>query len=196
MEAPTRCRCGSGGFVGWLFSGSHRSTPSIAPAQAAIRPVAVATSADSGRGRPAPRLGAIRTGSARRRQLRPLRRPVAGRPRRRSTRRGQAAFYATVLHAPGREGIFLAEAGRVAKIAAFGDAAPGGGTLAGFSQASAASAERAGHVAFVAQVGGGRSTEGIFLAGDDGLQVGGAGGRRGARRAPGHADRLRPAGAE
>src|SRR5947208_2123229 len=45
---------------------------------------------------------------------------------------GQVVFYATVLHAPAREGIFLAEAGRVTKVAAFGDAVPGGGTLAEF----------------------------------------------------------------
>ena len=35
--------------------------------------------------------------------------------------RGQVAFYATVLHGPAREGIFLAEAGQVTKVAAFGD---------------------------------------------------------------------------
>src|ERR1041384_2912299 len=44
--------------------------------------------------------------------------------------RGQVAFYATVLRAQAREGISLADAGRVTKVAAFGDAAPGGGTLA------------------------------------------------------------------
>src|SRR5271154_1040546 len=32
--------------------------------------------------------------------------------------RGQVAFYATVLHAPSREGIFLADAGHVTKLAA------------------------------------------------------------------------------
>src|ERR1700730_2852905 len=46
--------------------------------------------------------------------------------------RGQVAFYATVLHAPAREGIFLAEAGHVTKVAAFEDSLPGGGTLAEF----------------------------------------------------------------
>ena len=56
--------------------------------------------------------------------------------------RGQVAFYATVLRAPGRDGIFLAEAGRITKVAAFGDALPGGGTIAGFAAASAAGAER------------------------------------------------------
>src|SRR5215831_11007107 len=46
--------------------------------------------------------------------------------------RGQVAFYATVLRSPAREGIFVAEAGRVTKVAAFGDNLPGGGTLAEF----------------------------------------------------------------
>src|SRR5271156_4099343 len=46
--------------------------------------------------------------------------------------RGEVAFYATVLHAAAREGIFLAKAGQVTKIAAFGDSLPGGGTLAEF----------------------------------------------------------------
>src|SRR5215469_15749342 len=44
--------------------------------------------------------------------------------------RGQVAFYATVLHAQAREGIFLADAGRITKVAAFGDVVPGGGALA------------------------------------------------------------------
>src|SRR6516162_4438207 len=35
--------------------------------------------------------------------------------------RGQVAFFATVLRAPAREGIFLAEAGHVRKVVAFGD---------------------------------------------------------------------------
>ena len=85
--------------------------------------------------------------------------------------RGQVAFYATVLRAPGREGIFLAEAGRVTKVAAFGDALPGGGTIAGFAADPLPALNAAGHVAFVAQIAGGRATEGVFLAGDNGLQV-------------------------
>src|SRR5215469_4837392 len=44
--------------------------------------------------------------------------------------RGQVAFYATVLRSPAREGIFVAESGRMTKLAAFGDNVPGGGTLA------------------------------------------------------------------
>src|SRR6516162_5476128 len=85
--------------------------------------------------------------------------------------RGQVAFYATVLHGPAREGIFLAEAGQVTKVAAFGDSVPGGGTLAEFGAHPLPALNSAGHVAFTAQVAGGRATEGIFLAGAEGLQA-------------------------
>jgi hypothetical protein len=85
--------------------------------------------------------------------------------------RGQVAFYATVLHAPAREGIFLTEGGHVTKVAAFGDNLPGGGTLAGFGAHPLPALNSAGHVAFGAQVAGGRATEGVFLAGADGLQA-------------------------
>ncbi len=83
--------------------------------------------------------------------------------------RGQVAFYATVLHAPGREGIFLAEPGQVKKVAAFGDSLPGGGTLAEFGTHPLPALNAAGHAAFGAQIAGGHATEGIFLAGADGL---------------------------
>jgi hypothetical protein len=85
--------------------------------------------------------------------------------------RGQVAFYATVLRAPAREGIFLADAGRITKVAAFGDAVPGGGTLAEFTAHPLPALNAAGHVAFAAGIAGGRSTDGIFLAGEDGLRV-------------------------
>jgi hypothetical protein len=85
--------------------------------------------------------------------------------------RGQVAFYATVLHAPAREGIFLAEAGHVTKVAAFGDNLPGGGTLAELGEHPLPSLNSAGHVAFDAHIAGGRATEGIFLAGADGLRA-------------------------
>jgi hypothetical protein len=85
--------------------------------------------------------------------------------------RGQVAFYATVLHARARDGIFLADAGRVQKVAASGDSLPGGGTLAGFAEEPLPSLNGAGHVAFVAQVEGGRANEGVFLAGADGLEA-------------------------
>jgi hypothetical protein len=84
---------------------------------------------------------------------------------------GQVAFYATVLHGPAREGIFLADAGQVTKVAAFGDTLPGGGTLAEFGAHPLPAMNSAGHVAFTAQVAGGRATEGVFLASADGLQA-------------------------
>src|SRR6516162_9707416 len=85
--------------------------------------------------------------------------------------RGQVAFYATVLHAAAREGIFLVEGGQVTKVAAFGDSVPGGGTLAEFGAHPLPALNSAGHVAFAAQVAGGRATEGIFLVGAEGLQA-------------------------
>jgi len=84
---------------------------------------------------------------------------------------GQVAFYATVLRAPAREGIFLAEGGHVTKVAAFGDSLPGGGRLAEFGAHPLPSLNSAGHVAFGAQVAGGRATEGVFLAGAQGLRA-------------------------
>ena len=146
------------------------NTPFVAPEQPAMRPVAVAPSdaeAEVGpltvlvrSGQEAPGGGSFD------RFLVPSQDAAAP-----VNAAGQAAFYATVLHAPGREGIFLAGQGRVAKIAACGDAAPGGGTLSGFSNHPLPALNAAGHVAFVAQIGGGRSTEGIFFAGDDGLRA-------------------------
>ena len=85
--------------------------------------------------------------------------------------RGQVAFYATVLHGPAREGIFLVDAGQVTKVAAFGDSLPGGGTLAEFGAHPLPALNSVGHVAFEAQIAGGRATEGVFLAGADGLQA-------------------------
>jgi len=85
--------------------------------------------------------------------------------------RGQVAFYATVLHGAGREGIFLAENGRITKVAAFGDAVPGGGSLAEFSEHPMPALNASGHVAFSAHIAGGRATEGMFLATNDDLRV-------------------------
>jgi hypothetical protein len=75
-----------------------------------------------------------------------------------------------VLRSPAREGIFLAEAGQVRKIAAFGDELNGGGTLAELGDHPLPALNAAGHTAFVAQIAGGRATEGVFLADAGGLQ--------------------------
>jgi hypothetical protein len=146
------------------------STPSIAPAQPAVRIAAsaqpVAASATG------PLRAIVRSGMAAPDGGRfdrfdvpeqPVLAPVNA--------RGQVAFYATVLHAPGREGIFLADAGQVRKVAAFGDSLPGGGTLSEFGVHPLPALNRLGHVAFDAQVAGGRTTEGVFLAGADGLEA-------------------------
>jgi hypothetical protein len=146
------------------------STPSTAPAEppqrVAARPAAV----------PAVETGALRTvvqsgmaapGGGRFDRFNVASQPVVAPV----NARGQVAFYATVLHAAAREGIFLAEGGHVRKLAAFGDSLPGGGTLAEFGPPPLPSLNMAGHVAFVAQIAGGRSTEGLFLVGTDGLQV-------------------------
>ncbi len=85
--------------------------------------------------------------------------------------RGQVAFYATVVHAFAREGIFLADAGRISKVAAYGDPVPGGGTLGIFSDHPLPALNAAGHVAFDAEVAGGRATEGVFLVRDSELHV-------------------------
>jgi hypothetical protein len=56
-------------------------------------------------------------------------------------------------------------------VAAFGDPVPGGGTLAEFAAHPLPALNAAGHVAFGAGIAGGRATDGVFLAGEDGLQV-------------------------
>jgi hypothetical protein len=146
------------------------STPSTAPAQPAVfvaAPSDVAPSAGDGALRAIVRSGLAAPGGGRFDRFdvvaQPVVAPVNG--------RGQVAFYATVLHAPGREGIFRAEAGRIVRLAAFGDAVPGGGTLAGFAADPLPALNATGQVAFPARIAGGRSTEGVFLAGDAGLQV-------------------------
>jgi hypothetical protein len=146
------------------------TTPSTAPAQPSARvaaqPTATAVS-ETGALRAVVRSGLAAPGGGRFDRFgvtsQPIVAPVnAG---------GQVAFYATVLHAAAREGIFLADGGHVTKVAAFGDNLPGGGTLAGFGAHPLPALNSSKHVAFGAQVAGGRATEGIFLAGADGLQA-------------------------
>lgn len=145
------------------------STPSIGPAQPSVTTAAQAIpapSSDTGlvravvtSGSPAPGGGYFDRFDA---PSQPVVAPVNA--------RGQVAFYATVLHAPAREGIFLAEAGHVTKIAAFGDSLSGGGVLAEFGAHPLPVLNAAGHVAFGAGVAGGRATEGVFLVGANGLE--------------------------
>jgi hypothetical protein len=76
--------------------------------------------------------------------------------------RGQVAFFATLLRGPAREGFFLAAGTRIDKIAAEGDAAPGGGAFSGFGRHPIPTLNEAGDVAFAAAVAGGKTVEGIF----------------------------------
>src|ERR1700746_3202844 len=140
------------------------STPSIAPAEPSVRvaaqPTVVAASATGAFGAVV-RSGLAAPGGGRFDRFDVTSQPIVAPVNARS----QVAFYSTVLHAPAREGIFLAEAGHVTKVAAFGDNLPGGGMFAEFGAHPLPSLNSAGHVAFEAQIAGGRAAEGIFLAG-------------------------------
>src|ERR1700704_3126713 len=142
------------------------STPSTAPGQPALRVAAQPAAApvtETGPLRAVVRLGLAAPGGARFDRFdvnsQPIVAPVNA--------RGQVAFYATVLRAPAREGIFLAADGNVTKMVAFGDTVPGGGTFAEFAAHPLPTLNAAGHVAFGAHIAGGRATEGVFLAGAD-----------------------------
>jgi len=155
------------GAVLWIVP----STPSLAPVQpsALVGSVSSVTpAADAGRLRAVVRSGQAAPGGGRFDRFDVTAQPIAAPV----NARGQVAFYATVLHGPAREGIFLAEAGHVTKEAAFGDAVPGGGSLAEFAAHPLPALNAAGHVAFGAEIAGGRATEGVFLAGGEyGLRV-------------------------
>ena len=146
------------------------STPSTAPAPPSLRvaaqPTAVPVS-KTGALRAVVRSGLAAPGGGRFDRFDVTSQPIVAPV----NARGQVAFYATVLRAPAREGIFLAEAGHVTKVAAFGDSVPGGGTLAEFGAHPLPSLNIVGHVAFGAQIAGGRATEGVFLAGADRLRA-------------------------
>src|SRR5215469_13023255 len=77
--------------------------------------------------------------------------------------KGEVAFFATLLRAPGSEGIFLSSGRGISKVAAEGDRAPGGGTLSGLGRHPVPSINAAGAVAFAAAVAGGRTVEGVFV---------------------------------
>src|SRR6266436_6898397 len=122
------------------------STPSTGPGQPALRvaaqPAAVQVT-ETGPLRAVVRSGVAAPGGGRFDRFdvnaQPIVAPVNA--------RGQVAFYATVLRSPAREGIFLAEAGQVRKVAAFGDELKGGGTLAELGAHPLPSLNIVGHVA-------------------------------------------------
>jgi hypothetical protein len=84
---------------------------------------------------------------------------------------GHVAFYASIVRSKVTEGIFLKRATRLVKIAAVGDAVPGGGVLSEFARHPAPSLNNAGKVAFGAEVAGARSSEGVFVAREGRLDV-------------------------
>jgi hypothetical protein len=146
------------------------STPSISPARSPVRVATSATAvADSrfGGWRAVVWSGLAAPGGGRFDRFDVTAQPIVAPV----NARGQVAFYATVLRSPAREGIFVAESGRVTKLAAFGDNVPGGGTLAEFGTHPLPSLNATGHVAFTAHIAGGRATEGVFLVGTDGLRA-------------------------
>ena len=85
--------------------------------------------------------------------------------------KGQVAFFATLLRASAGEAFFLASERRTVRIAAEGDAVPGGGTFSGFGRHPIPALNERGDVAFAAAVTGGRTVEGIFLRGARGLRA-------------------------
>jgi hypothetical protein len=84
---------------------------------------------------------------------------------------GHVAFYASLVRTNAREGIFLATASGIIKLAAVGDAVPGGGTLSEFSKHPLPALNDAGKVAFGAGIAGARASNGVFLADGNSLKV-------------------------
>src|SRR5215475_10977647 len=78
--------------------------------------------------------------------------------------RGHVAFFASLLRGAGTEGLFLAGARGIVKVAAEGDQAPGGGTLSGFGRHPIPSVNVERNVVFAAAVSKGKTVEGIFLS--------------------------------
>jgi hypothetical protein len=85
--------------------------------------------------------------------------------------RGHVAFYASVVRGKTREGIFLSMGSRTIKIAAIGDAVPGGGILSEFASHPIPALNDADKVAFGAAVSGAKANEGVFLAAEGSLKV-------------------------
>jgi hypothetical protein len=81
-----------------------------------------------------------------------------------ANQRGEVVFFATLLRSKGQEGWFLSAPGRIVKLAAVGDLVPSGERIAGFGEHPAAAINASGSVVFSAQLTGGKSTSGVFLA--------------------------------
>jgi hypothetical protein len=85
--------------------------------------------------------------------------------------RGHVAFYASVIRSKTAEGIFLATGHHFVKVAAVGDAVPGGGKLSEFAKHPIPALNDSDKVAFGAAVAGAHATEGVFVASEGSLQV-------------------------
>ena len=85
--------------------------------------------------------------------------------------KGQVAFFATVLRGRASEGFFLASGGRISKLAADGDPAPGGGVFSGFGRHPVPALNDGGELAFAAAIAGARAVEGIFVASKRGTRT-------------------------
>lgn len=79
---------------------------------------------------------------------------------------GQVAFFASLGRSTVEEAIFLHGASGTVRLAAQGDAAPGGGVFAGFAKHPMLALNGPGAVLFVASLAEAGSTEGLFLARD------------------------------
>jgi hypothetical protein len=88
-----------------------------------------------------------------------------------SNRAGDVAFFAGLIRGAGQEGLFLARAGRIAKIAAVGDRVAGGERIADFTERPGIALNAAGEAAFAAALTGGKATSGLFLARDGRLRA-------------------------
>ena len=85
--------------------------------------------------------------------------------------RGHVAFYARMARSKTTEGIFLKTGTRVIKLAAVGDAVPGGGVLSEFAKHPIPALNDSGKVAFGAAVAGARASEGVFVASEGNIKV-------------------------
>jgi hypothetical protein len=85
--------------------------------------------------------------------------------------RGHVAFYASVIRSKIAEGIFLSTGQLFVKVAAVGDAVPGGGKLSEFAKHPIPALNDSDKIAFGAALAGAHATEGVFVASKGSLQV-------------------------
>ncbi len=81
-----------------------------------------------------------------------------------ANRQGEIALFVALVRSKAAEALLLASGGKLAKIAAIGDAVPSGEHIAGFSERPGVALNDEGRAAFVATLTGGRATSGIFTA--------------------------------